>query len=427
MPKIDHDNYLCIGCGGCAFQCPKQSISMHSNLLGQIVPIIDYNSCIECKICEKICPVYSNEKIEPQNNHNEIVGNYISCYMGYDANLRSTSASGGFVTGVLKSLMDQHLIDYVVCLKNSKKDGCFYQYEFIDQSSHLISCSRSAYYPKEMSQMLKHIKQNDGKYAIVVLPCQAKIIRSLQKKDPILKQRIVFLLGLVCGGMPGEAMVDYITESFGLTKDDITKITFREKKDSEPNSNCGITLETYESEKIRSNFKNGAFGFSYLNKLFHYKGCNVCDDLFAEYADAAFMDAWLPEYDQEKFGRSICIIRNKKLLNVVSSYFTENSNCSEVSIDIPVKAQNSVGLIQRKKQQSYFKRDLYRRLGYISPESGDHKISLTQKTKFFIRSIQEYLIQRKSESLWSEYREGRIDFPTYDTIIHKFVKLIKKI
>ena len=427
MPIIDHNKYFCIGCGGCAFKCPKQCISMTVDNLGQFSPDIDRDACIECKLCEKICPLYNTENIDYGFNYNSIVRNYISCYMGFDDAFRVTSASGGFVTGVLNTLLSQNVIDYAVCLRNKKNENRFYQYEFINKSENLIHCSRSAYYPMEMSQMLRHIKENNGKYAIVVLPCQAKVIRSIQKKDPVLRQRIVFLLGLVCGGMPGAAMVEYLAESVGSNQSYIAQITFREKNGVDLNRNYGITLRNNEGATFRSTFRNGAFGFSFLNKLFHYRGCNICDDIFAEYADAVFMDAWIPEYNSEKMGRSICIIRNEELLKVVKSYFSDNPNCREVTIDVPIDAQNSVGLIQRKKKLAYFKRRFYKRFNYIVPECGEQTYSISEKVKFFIRSFQEFVIQNKSSSDWNKYKAGKIVFSKYDSNIHKFVKRIKRI
>ena len=418
---------MCVGCGGCVFKCPKQCISMTINAMGQLSPVVDYEACIECKLCESNCPVYHGSQMMGSDKQNDIVGNYISCFMGYDESLRPTSASGGFVTGVLKYLLDRNLINFAVCLRNTKIGSQFYQYEFVDNSEDLVACSRSAYYPVEMSKMLRHIKDNEGKYAIVVLPCQAKIIRTLQERDPILKRRITFLLGLVCGGVPGSAMIDYIDHSVGVIPDDIQQISFRDKSSCDFNSNCTITLRDIECNKHKSNFENGAFGFSYLNKLFHYIGCNVCDDIFAEYADAAFMDAWLPEYNEEIFGRSICVIRNEHLQNAVKDYFTSNPNCKEVSIEIPIRAQNTVGLIQRKKKQSYFKRKLYRRFGYITPDPGIHTLTKKEKLKFFIRSVQEYMIQNKSSKEWKRYKVGKIDFSSYDSRIHKYIKRVKRI
>ena len=427
MPPIDKDKYLCIGCGACAYRCPKQCITYSENIVGQYVPVVDYDSCIECKLCEKVCPVYSEDIPEKTSKYNDIVGNYLSSYKGFDKAFRKTSASGGLLTAVLYQLIKVGEIDYAVCVRNKSKGLSFYSYEFIKTPEELRLASKSAYYPLEMSDMLRHIKEKNGKYALVVLPCQAKAIRTSQKHDKILRERIKYLLGLVCGGVPGKAMVEYVANDNGKDILEIRQVSFRDKNSYDLNRNYSVTLSVTEQKSIRSNFMEGAFGFSYLNKLFHYKGCNLCDDIFAEYADAAFMDAWLPEHNQDIYGTSICIFRNEKLNDILADYFSRNDNCEEVDISLSIKAQNSVGLIQRKKKQSYFKRRLYRRIGYLTPDSGHHHISIKENLKFLIRSIQELFIQNKSFKEWNKYKRKEISFESYKSTMIKFINRIKKI
>lgn len=424
MPQIDKENYLCVGCGICAHSCPKQCIKFSENILGQYQPFVEYTSCIECKVCEKICPLYCTEEQEKTFQYNVIVGNYLSTYKGFDKKYRKTSASGGFVTGVLAHLLNEGVIDYAVCVKNEPTETSFFRYEYITNPEELISSSKSAYYPLEISSVLKHIKNNEGRYALVVLPCQAKGIRKLQKKDKILKERIKFLLGLVCGGVPGKGMIEYIAKDAGKSLPTIQKVIFRDKVAGEANRNCSVKLRLTTKEEIKSNFPNGAFGRSFLNKLFHYKGCNLCDDIFAEYADAAFMDAWLPEHAQDVYGTSICIVRNQDLEYILKTYFSDE-NIEKVDIDVAIKAQNTVGLIQRKKKQSYFKRTFYRKMGYITPPPLDYTCSFITKIKFFIRTIQEVLIQKRSYKYWRKYKQNEISFEVYKHSMMEFIKLIK--
>lgn len=139
------------------------------------------------------------------------------------------------------------------------------------------------------------------------------------------------------------------------------------------------------------------------------------------------MDAWLPEHNQDIYGTSICIFRNEKLNDILADYFSKNDNCEEVDISLSIKAQNSVGLIQRKKKQSYFKRRLYRRIGYLTPDSGHHHISIKENLKFLIRSIQELFIQNKSFKEWNKYKRKEISFESYKSTMIKFINRIKKI
>ena len=425
MPRIDKEKYLCVGCGACAYSCPRQCISYQIDIMGRYKPIVDYKKCIECKLCERLCPVYHHDTIKKTQLFNPIVGNYISIYKGFDERFRKTSASGGFLTAVLSQLLTSKSVDCIVCVTNTPKDGMFYQYDFVQDPNKLIQNSKSVYYPLEISDVLKRIKNEESRYAIVTLPCQAKAIRNVMRRDPILNMRIKFLLGLVCGGVPGKSMVEYIANDNDAHIDDIQYISFRDKSDNIFNRQYVATLRFADRSSIISRSPDEAFGFSFLNKLFHYRGCNLCDDIFAEYADAAFMDAWLPEHNEDKYGTSICIVRNEELHLILLPLWESNMNCKEVDIQVPIAAQNNVGLILRKKKQSYFKRKIYRRFGYITPDAVEQSLSFVEKVKFLIRTLQELSIQNISYSQWKRYKMGKITFKKYQNAIKKTVKIVK--
>ena len=47
----------CCGCGACAQKCPKQCISMVKDTQGFLYPETDIDTCIQCGLCESVCPV----------------------------------------------------------------------------------------------------------------------------------------------------------------------------------------------------------------------------------------------------------------------------------------------------------------------------------------------------------------------------------
>lgn len=44
--------------------------------------VIAKEQCLECGICEKVCPIYENILIPKQAQYNTITGNYLNCYKG---------------------------------------------------------------------------------------------------------------------------------------------------------------------------------------------------------------------------------------------------------------------------------------------------------------------------------------------------------
>ena len=56
MIRIDRPTDCC-GCEACAQRCPKQCIAMHADAEGFLYPRIDTAACIDCGLCEQVCPV----------------------------------------------------------------------------------------------------------------------------------------------------------------------------------------------------------------------------------------------------------------------------------------------------------------------------------------------------------------------------------
>lgn len=87
----------CCGCSACVQKCPKQCISMSEDEEGFIYPHIDASLCIDCGLCEKVCPVIN--QAEPRLPK--------ECFAAYnlDENVRKESSSGGVFTLIAEKVI----------------------------------------------------------------------------------------------------------------------------------------------------------------------------------------------------------------------------------------------------------------------------------------------------------------------------------
>ena len=56
MINIQHKQDCC-GCLSCVQKCPKQCISIYEDEEGFLYPKVDNSICIDCGLCEQVCPV----------------------------------------------------------------------------------------------------------------------------------------------------------------------------------------------------------------------------------------------------------------------------------------------------------------------------------------------------------------------------------
>jgi coenzyme F420-reducing hydrogenase beta subunit len=128
------------------------------------------------------------------------IGKYINIYAGYADELRLTSSSGGITTYILRELLEQGAVNHIFSVKESHHAGMHYEYALSSTQEDLLTASRTKYYPVTLSSVFSGIDALEGKIAVVGVPCFIKAIRLAQQRNPQWKEKIPFLVGIICGG-----------------------------------------------------------------------------------------------------------------------------------------------------------------------------------------------------------------------------------
>lgn len=346
---------LCIGCGLCAALCPEEALKMAWNRYGDYNPVEVASCTTECGLCLKICPFADHDenedtigkdlygKVQGIGHHPE-AGYYLATYVGYADEHRPTGASGGVATWLLKRLLSEGVVDHVVCVAPTGDPERLFKFAIFDTPESVRAGAGSAYYPVEMSGVIRHILETPGRYAVTGLPCFIKAIRLAQQKNPKLRERVVVTVGLVCGQLKSRHFTEYIASLAGLSGK-AARVRYRGKSQDQPATNYHYAF-TSETGAVRKIFWNEGIAEAWTNRWFTPRACNYCDDIFAECADVTCMDAWIPDYLKDGRGTSLVLVRSPKVQEVITH--DEETSLDPISIRKVVESQREVIAVKRR-------------------------------------------------------------------------------
>ena len=89
----------CCGCHACVSVCAKHCITMQTDSEGFLYPVVDKDSCTDCGLCEKVCPViHQSAPVGPQ-------ATYIA--INRDEGIRLQSSSGGIFSLLAEKIISE--------------------------------------------------------------------------------------------------------------------------------------------------------------------------------------------------------------------------------------------------------------------------------------------------------------------------------
>lgn len=97
------DKRDCCGCYACICICPQQCIKMQSDEEGFWYPVADVDTCINCSLCELVCPIIVKEDIVAYN-----VESLAYACINTDEQIRRQSSSGGLFTVLAEQIINNN-------------------------------------------------------------------------------------------------------------------------------------------------------------------------------------------------------------------------------------------------------------------------------------------------------------------------------
>lgn len=370
--KVIADGF-CIGCGACAVA--TRGISVRPNGYGDLVADITAPASSDLRLATAVCPFATHldetgimkEVFGESSSSDRIAGRYESVYAGFSAIYRAHGSSGGIATHFLAALLEKGIVDHVVCVGPSQDR--LVDYAIVSDPATLADYATSFYYPVTMEQVIRRIRDQPGRYAITGVPCFHKALRLLKKHDPILSERIVMQVGLVCGQMKSAHYSEYLARRAGKTgREKLIAACFRSKAGSSSADNYFFVgrWQGERREEKSGSISSRALGINWAMSYFKPKACDYCDDVFAECADIAVMDAWLPQFVGDPQGTSLVMARSKSARRVLED---ENGPGRLTLWDSNIDAliQSQISGLRHRRQGLRFRLQLMKKIGRWTP------------------------------------------------------------
>lgn len=330
----------CAGCGVCA-GASACDLRMVLTKDGRYVPEVP-KDCTDCGLCADVCPMINLPAAE-RDTQNPL-GDFITALAGVSSvgEEWASCSSGGLATRSLKTMLREKMIDAVICVDTVYGPSCGPEFHprVCRTAGEVAQCAGSKYGPVEFSQALRIIKEQPGRYAVVALPCAVRGLRLAKERLPWADERIHFILGLTCGHNVSLHYVQYLLWTEGIDPAAVSWLSFRVPPNE--GSAVGYGFQACDDERLSDvlPYNSSIVGQLWGSGAFALGSCGFCEDVFAEYADASFMDAWLPAYTADPRGTSLVLARHPALAALLEAEGdAKRIGCETVSDEQVLRSQ----------------------------------------------------------------------------------------
>lgn len=367
----------CCGCSACAQRCPKQCIAMAEDEEGFLYPKVDISKCIDCHLCEKVCPVINQD--DPRTPLN------VYAAKNQNDQIRLDSSSGGIFTILAEQVINAGGVVFGACWDeewNVKHDyaECLDDLVKFRSSKYLQSIIGDNYLKAE--QFLK----SGCTVLFTGTPCQIAGLKHFLRKD----YDNLLAVEVICHSVPSSGIWQrYLEErlqTLRWSKSDIKHISFRNKETGW--KGYSFIIENKNGNAFSELGSKNAFMRGFLADLYTRPSCQACPaKQLKSGSDITLGDFWgidslMPEIDDDK-GVSAIIInteKGRKALHSVNDLIP--SSWADICVNNPALVKSAK--VSENKERFFLKDEL----------SFEKKIHILCKRPFSLRQTISRILRK---------------------------------
>ena len=207
----------CCGCSACVQRCPKQCITLHEDEEGFLYPKVDMETCIDCGLCEKVCPVLHQAE--------ERVPLEVFAAKNPNEEIRYESSSGGIFT-----LLAEQTINAGGVVFGVKWNEHFEAvHAYTETKEGLAAFRGSKYVQSQVGETFRQVEQflKQGRHVLYSgTPCQITSLKLYLRKE----YENLLTVDIICHGAPSPGVFRwYLSEEIAqeAARQSGEKIQFR--------------------------------------------------------------------------------------------------------------------------------------------------------------------------------------------------------
>jgi len=365
--------------------CPQKCIEMLEDKEGFLYPKVKKNNCINCGLCEKICPILHKKE---ENAEKPLA--YVA--INKDDELREKSSSGGIFTELAKEILSRGGVVFGASFNANWE----VEHSYVEKEEDLGKFRGSKYVQSKMGDAYKQAETFLKEGRLVYFsgtPCQIGGLLAFLRKP----YENLITQDLICHGVPSpKVWAEYVKSKRG--KDKIKEVSLKDKKEGWTNSSVVILFGN--GEEYRELSSKNSYMQAFLKNLCLRPSCHNC--VFkakTRESDITLADYWGVEnvhpemYDNK--GTSLVVIYSKKGAKLFEKI---GDNLEYYKTDLDKAVVYNPSMI--KSSGRHMNRDIY--LRKIKAKKFDEITA-----KYLRYEIDEPLIQRLKLKIKSIIKKGR--------------------
>lgn len=396
----------CCGCEACVQVCAKKCIGLQRDEKGFLYPKVSEEQCIDCGLCEKVCPVlHPLEAKEPKR---------IFASKNDNVNERMASSSGGVFILLAKQVINKGGVVFGVAFDDDWNPV----HSFTDTIDGLAQFQGSKYVQSRIGDAYSKAKdflERGREVLFSGTPCQIAGLKHFLRKE----YNNLLTVEVICHGVPSPGVwqdyLDYIRQPKNVVNSEntvlssqhdppsIKGISFRDKQngwrkfgfiirfsaDQQEAEKFGLSPVKVE-EDIVEYHQNNLFMRAFLKNLILRPSCFSCPAKWGRSgADISLGDFWsigryLKEWNDDK-GVTLVYLNSNKGCD-----YYGRIKCSEIALDPSVHYNNMYysSTVEKYPSEKFWSQYKQEGLNCILPIY--NAITLSNKTNFFSRSYSRF-------------------------------------